>query len=59
MEHKPPLSSLLYPIACRRARVRQGQAFGGAKEAPSLTDVPHLTIAGQNTDLEGLTAVAR
>ncbi len=23
--------------ACRRARVRQGQAFGGAKEAPSLT----------------------
>ena len=27
------------PIAdsCRRARVRQGQAFGGAEEAPSLT----------------------
>src|SRR5450755_2220325 len=25
------------PAACRRARVRQGQAFGGAKEAPSLT----------------------
>ena len=23
---------------CRRARVRQGQAFGGAEEAPSLTD---------------------
>src|SRR6266478_4938112 len=23
--------------ACRRARVRQGQAFGGAEEAPSLT----------------------
>src|SRR4029077_2214230 len=23
--------------ACRRVRVRQGQAFGGAKEAPSLT----------------------
>src|SRR6266403_4568242 len=23
--------------ACRRSRVRQGQAFGGAKEAPSLT----------------------
>src|SRR6058998_279527 len=22
---------------CRRARVRQGQAFGGAEEAPSLT----------------------
>src|ERR1035438_4748453 len=26
------------PAACRRARVRQGQAFGGAEEAPSLTD---------------------
>ena len=28
-----------HPIAaaCRRARVRQGQAFGGAEEAPSLT----------------------
>src|ERR1700691_6077986 len=26
------------PAACRPARVRQGQAFGGAKEAPSLTD---------------------
>src|SRR6266853_505982 len=25
------------PAACRRARVRQGQAFGGAEEAPSLT----------------------
>src|ERR1700688_2527308 len=25
------------PPACRRARVRQGQAFGGAEEAPSLT----------------------
>src|ERR1700694_4957823 len=25
------------PTACRRARVRQGQAFGGAEEAPSLT----------------------
>src|SRR5277367_2747471 len=25
------------PAACRRARVRQGRAFGGAKEAPSLT----------------------
>jgi len=24
-------------VACRRARVRQGQAFGGAEEAPSLT----------------------
>src|SRR5215204_7752105 len=24
------------PAACRRARVRQGQAFGGAEEAPSL-----------------------
>src|SRR5260221_3006212 len=24
-------------IACHRARVHQGQAFGGAKEAPSLT----------------------
>src|SRR6266404_3926315 len=23
--------------ACRRARVRQGRAFGGAEEAPSLT----------------------
>jgi hypothetical protein len=23
--------------ACRRARVRQGQAYGGAEEAPSLT----------------------
>jgi len=23
-------------VACRRARVRQGQAFGGAEEAPSL-----------------------
>jgi hypothetical protein len=23
--------------SCRRARVRQGQAFGGAEEAPSLT----------------------
>src|SRR6266542_4125580 len=23
--------------ACRRARVRQGQAFGGAEQAPSLT----------------------
>src|ERR1700692_381128 len=25
------------PAACRRARVRQGQVFGGAEEAPSLT----------------------
>src|SRR4249920_1914590 len=25
------------PAVCRRARVRQGQAFGGAEEAPSLT----------------------
>src|SRR6202035_1982193 len=25
------------PAACRRARVRQGQAFGGAEEATSLT----------------------
>src|SRR5258707_9501617 len=25
------------PALCRRARVRQGQAFGGAEEAPSLT----------------------
>src|ERR1700721_4426620 len=25
------------PAACRRARVPQGQAFGGAEEAPSLT----------------------
>src|ERR1700731_3515918 len=25
------------PAACPRARVRQGQAFGGAEEAPSLT----------------------
>src|ERR1700694_1176180 len=25
------------PAACRRARVRQGQAFGGAEEAPALT----------------------
>src|SRR5258706_3699561 len=25
------------PAACRRARVRQGQAFGGDEEAPSLT----------------------
>src|SRR3990172_11596002 len=25
------------PAACRRARVRQGQAFGGAEEEPSLT----------------------
>src|SRR5450631_913819 len=25
------------PAACGRARVRQGQAFGGAEEAPSLT----------------------
>src|SRR5450759_4192669 len=25
------------PAAFRRARVRQGQAFGGAEEAPSLT----------------------
>src|SRR5271167_3737433 len=25
------------PAACRRARGRQGQAFGGAEEAPSLT----------------------
>src|ERR1035437_4205503 len=25
------------PAACRRARVRPGQAFGGAEEAPSLT----------------------
>src|SRR5665811_160536 len=25
------------PAACRRARVRQGHAFGGAEEAPSLT----------------------
>src|ERR1700686_4902444 len=25
------------PAACRRARVHQGQAFGGAEEAPSLT----------------------
>ena len=37
-----PLGSSRGPIirllaACRRARVRQGQAFGGAEEAPSLT----------------------
>src|SRR6202043_1544446 len=25
------------PAACRRARVRQGQAFGGAERRPSLT----------------------
>src|ERR1700681_4079037 len=25
------------PAACRRARVPQGQAFGGAEEAPALT----------------------
>src|SRR5215467_13344911 len=25
-------------VACRRARVGQGRAFGGAEEAPSLTD---------------------
>src|SRR4249920_2418767 len=25
------------PAACRRALVRQGRAFGGAEEAPSLT----------------------
>src|SRR5262252_4386072 len=25
------------PAACRRARARQGRAFGGAEEAPSLT----------------------
>src|ERR1700686_867673 len=25
------------PAACRRARVRQGQAFGGAEEAPAST----------------------
>src|SRR5260370_39292479 len=31
---RPPSRS---PAACRRARVRQGQAFGGAEEAPSLT----------------------
>jgi hypothetical protein len=40
-ERRTPLGSFLTaaqsPIACRRARVRQGQAFGGAKEAPSLT----------------------
>jgi len=30
---QPPRS----PPACRRARVRQGRAFGGAEEAPSLT----------------------
>src|SRR5947208_16418328 len=30
---RPPRSR----AACRRARVRQGQAFGGAEEAPSLT----------------------
>src|SRR5208282_4802060 len=26
------------PAACRRARVSQGQTFGGAEEAPSLTE---------------------
>src|ERR1700688_3717497 len=31
---RPPTRSR---AACSRARVRQGQAFGGAEEAPSLT----------------------
>src|SRR5271154_1743995 len=31
---RPPAQA---PAACRRARVRQGRAFGGAEEAPSLT----------------------
>src|SRR5258705_3056807 len=30
LDKQPPIQ------ACRRARVRQGQAFGGAEEAPSL-----------------------
>ena len=32
-----PLGSSRGQLECRRARVRQGQAFGGAEEAPSLT----------------------
>jgi hypothetical protein len=40
-EGRTPLGSSLTAarsvVACRRARVRQGQAFGGAEEAPSLT----------------------
>src|SRR5882672_3281786 len=43
-----PLGSSRGPIirllaACRRARVRQGQAFGGAEEAPSLTAAARAT----------------
>src|SRR5271169_1855442 len=34
-DHRGPTTRS--PAACRRARVRQGQAFGGAEEAPSLT----------------------
>ena len=34
-DHARPTTRAL--PACRRARVRQGQAFGGAEEAPSLT----------------------
>ena len=40
--HGPTIRLL---IACRRARVRQGQAFGGAKEAP-----PSLTTAARDGD---------
>ena len=40
-ERRTPLGSFLaaarFAVACRRARVRQGQAIGGAEEAPSLT----------------------
>src|SRR5947209_6503034 len=34
--------------ACRRARVRQGQAFGGAEEAPSLTAAARDGDGGSN-----------
>src|ERR1700694_2914496 len=36
-DHRAGNQPIGSPPACRRARVRQGQAFGGAEEAPSLT----------------------
>src|SRR5258705_9853257 len=36
-DHRAGQPTIRLLAACRRARVRQGQAFGGAEEAPSLT----------------------
>jgi hypothetical protein len=37
LDHWSSQAATRSEIACHRARVRQGQAFGGAEKAPSLT----------------------